>query len=142
MNAVNPAGVEMAPVEVVLALHARQDGALVADLTFTNRAAHPYRLLKWLTFPTGRIDADRFDVRIDGHRAAYTGMMKKRRPPGPDDFGLLQPGYRISATVVLNGAYDLSQGHELSVTYADVNPPAGERSQAERLRSNTVTLRR
>ena len=135
-------GPEHGPIEVALALHARADGALIADVTFTNRSSRPYRLLKWLTFPNGRIDAKRFDVRVDGHPAAYTGMMKKRRAPGPDDFGLLQPGYRITAQVVLNEAYDIAHGRELSVTYDDINPPFEERRHGDHLRSNTVVLRR
>lgn len=126
------------PIEVSLQLTTATDGGVDAVLTFTNRSSQPYHLLKWLTFPTGRIDAKRFEVTVDDKPAVYTGMLKKRGEPGPDDWGLLQPGYYVSSTVNLSEAYDMPPGKRVAVTYVSMNPPYGARTHGDRLRSNTV----
>lgn len=129
-------------IEVTLQLSAAPDAGVNATLTFTNRSPQPHQLLKWLTFPTGRIDARRFEVLVNGQPAQYTGMLKKRGEPGPDDFGTLAPSHQVTSTVSLSEAYAMPQGAEVSVTYAATNPPYGPRTYGERLRSNTVTFRR
>lgn len=129
-------------IEVGLQLSATPEGGVAATLTFTNRSPQPYQLLKWLTFPTGRIDAKRFEVLVNGRPAEYTGMLKKRDAAGPDDFGTLAPNHFVSSTVNLSDAYALPPGSEVSVTYAATNPPFGARDYGDKLRSNTVTFRR
>ena len=129
-------------IEVSLQLSATAEGGVNATLTFTNRSPQPYQLLKWLTFPTGRIDAKRFEVLVDGKPAEYTGMLKKRGAAGPEDFGTLAPNHFVSSTVSLSDAYALPRGAEVSVTYAATNPPFGAREHGDRLRSNTVIFRR
>lgn len=129
-------------IETTLELSTERDGAIVAKVTFVNRSAAPYQMLKWLTFPDGEIDAKRFEVLVEGQPARYTGMMVKRPPAGPEDFGTLQPGHYVAALVRLSDAYALPQGKEISVTYDSLNPTAVEGGRADRLRSNTVSFRR
>jgi hypothetical protein len=129
------------PVRVSLEVQVKQGEPVVADLRFANEGGKPYRLLSWLTFPTGRIDSKNyFKVTVDGQPARYTGMMKKRKPPTEADYLVIAVGEAVSRTVSLGEAYALQGPGLLSVTYDAINPGLSPGAPGDRLTSNTVAV--
>jgi hypothetical protein len=126
-------------IQVSLRLERTRGAEIIASLEFINRSRDRFHLLKWLVFPAGRIDAERFEIQVDGVEPRYTGILAKRDPPQADDFGIIGPGQVVRSRVVLSQAYRLPPRGLMTVTYVASNPALGTQP-LERLRSNTVTF--
>ena len=115
---------------VHLDLRRSQGGDVLAKLEFRNRAASPVALLSWVTFPTGEIDDDSFEVFVNGVKARYVGMLIKRPPPDQEDYLRLGPGETLTRIVNLNSGYKIDCAGAINVRYRAFNyqlvPDAGE----------------
>lgn len=91
------------------------DGAAVR-VTLHNDAGRDLYLLHWQTAVRG-VEADIFDVRLNGKPAAYTGRLYKWATPRAEDYVRVPAGRSVSAEVDLSAYYDLSRTGEYSVRY-------------------------
>ena len=58
-----------------------------------------------------------FLVKRNGKEIPYQGKMKKRIPPGPEDYIKLKPGKSISCEVTIQDNYDLSKKGKYTIAY-------------------------
>ncbi|KRC33733.1 MULTISPECIES: M35 family metallo-endopeptidase [unclassified Lysobacter] len=100
------------------ALSAASVGALqgTVEIAVTNTSRRTVRLPKW-QLPTEVLDANLFEVSVDGAKVEYQGPMIKRGTPQAADFAILRPGETYRTVVDLASAYDLSQAGDYTVTY-------------------------
>ncbi len=130
-----------APVKVELDLRASGGRKLDARLQFRNDGSTPYRLLSWLTFPTGRIDdEDYLQVSLDGQPCDYVGIVKKRPPAAAKDYLTLAPGAVVTRIVSISDAYDLPSPGMVGVLYSAINPPLDDGPPGDRLASNPASI--
>jgi peptidyl-Lys metalloendopeptidase len=127
-------------ITVHLELLRSSDQNVLARLEFENRASTPVALLSWLTYPTGDIDGNYFEVSVNGEKARYTGILIKRSPPVESDYLRLRPGETLSKTVNLSSGYAIDCAGVVRARYRAVNrqlvPDAGE----GQLESNEAVL--
>lgn len=129
-------------ISVSLDLRIRPGEPILARLQFANVGAQPYRLLSWLTFPGGRIDTKNyFKVTVNDRPAAYTGIMKKRGEATAADYLVVAPGETLTSVVSLSDAYAIARPSLLTVVYSAANPSLEAGAPADRLVSNTVSIR-
>ncbi|MEG3788573.1 M35 family metallo-endopeptidase [Lysobacter sp. CCNWLW3] len=86
------------------------------EIAVTNTSRRTVRLPKW-QLPTEVLDANLFEVSVDGVKLDYQGPMIKRGAPQAADFAILRPGETYRVVVDLASAYDLSQAGDYTVTY-------------------------
>lgn len=89
---------------------------VVLRITYRNDSAEDLYLVRWQTALHG-VEADLFDVRLDGRPVAYTGRLYKRAQPTAADYLRLPAGSAVSADVDLSGVYAISHTGEYSVGY-------------------------
>jgi peptidyl-Lys metalloendopeptidase len=85
-------------------------------VTVRNDSAEDVHLLRWETALQG-IDANIFDVRLDGKPVDYTGRLYKRAIPTAADYVRIPAGGSVSADVELSSAYDMSRTGEYAIRY-------------------------
>jgi peptidyl-Lys metalloendopeptidase len=85
-------------------------------VTVRNDSAEDVYLLRWETALQG-IDANIFDVRLDGKPVDYTGRLYKRATPTASDYVRIPAGGSVSADVELSSAYDMSRTGEYAIRY-------------------------
>jgi len=85
-------------------------------VTVRNDSAEDVYLLRWETALQG-IDANIFDVRLDGKPVDYTGRLYKRATPTAADYVRIPAGGSVSADVELSSAYDMSRTGEYAIRY-------------------------
>ena len=85
-------------------------------VTIRNDSAEDVYLLRWETALQG-IDANIFDVRLDGKPVDYTGRLYKRATPTAADYVRIPAGGSVSADVELSSAYDMSRTGEYAIRY-------------------------
>lgn len=90
--------------------------AVNVDVTVTNTAAHPVRVLRYLT-PLDGIKEDLFSVAFDGAAVEYLGRHYKWAQPEATDYLTLGAGESVSVTVDLATAYDFGETGRYSVAY-------------------------
>jgi peptidyl-Lys metalloendopeptidase len=91
------------------------DGAAVR-VTLRNDAGQDLYLLHWQTAVRG-VQADIFDVRLNGKAVAYTGRQYKWAKPQAEDYVRVPAGRSVSAEVDLSASYDMSRTGEYTVSY-------------------------
>jgi peptidyl-Lys metalloendopeptidase len=89
---------------------------VVVRITYTNDSAADLYLLRWQTALQG-VEANLFDVRLDGRPVAYTGRLYKRAQPTVSDYLRIPAGGSLSADVDLSQVYDLSRTGEVAIGY-------------------------
>jgi peptidyl-Lys metalloendopeptidase len=91
--------------------------AVLVEVSYRNTTNAPIEFLRWSTVLDGRIDHDFLSILYEGEELHYTGRHYKRAAPTPEDYIVLLPGARISATVDLLTGYDInySGDYQLSV---------------------------
>jgi peptidyl-Lys metalloendopeptidase len=89
---------------------------VVVRITYTNDTATDLYLVRWQTALQG-VEANLFDVRLDGQSVAYTGRLYKRAQPTVSDYLRIPAGGSVSAEVDLSKVYDLSRTGEVMVGY-------------------------
>jgi peptidyl-Lys metalloendopeptidase len=85
-------------------------------VTVRNDSAEDVYLLRWETALQG-IDANIFDVRLDGKPVDYRGRLYKRAAPTAADYVRIPAGGSVSADVELSSAYDMSRTGEYAIRY-------------------------
>jgi len=91
------------------------DSAIV-HVTLRNDSAQDLYVLRWQT-PIRGVEANIFDVRVDGQPAAYVGLLAKRAAPQASDYLRIPAGRELTADVDLSGYYDMTRTGEYSVRY-------------------------
>ena len=113
-----------------------------------NDSATDLYLIRWQTALEG-VEANLFDVRLDGRPVAYTGRLYKRATPTAEDYVRIPAGNSISVDVELSSVYDLSRTGEYSIRYrvalqdalrADTQAKVSGFSGPRTLESNMVFL--
>ncbi len=127
------------PPSLSLELRQAADNKIWARLRITNLAAQPYPLLRWLLFPDGVVDADRFDITLAGRTIAYTGPAIRRPLPTDTDFLALPPGQTSASAFTLGDVYRINTPGDLLVRYLGFNPLPGD-AGLHRLQSNQAKL--
>jgi peptidyl-Lys metalloendopeptidase len=112
---------EVTPGELSISLSAPQQvaaarAAVNVDVTLTNPAAHPVRVLRYLT-PLDGIKEDLFSVSFDGATVEYLGRHYKWAAPEAKDFITLGAGQSVTATVDLATAYDFGKTGSYQVAF-------------------------
>ncbi len=77
---------------------------LLVKFTLANDTGEEVTLLKWHT-PLEGVNADIFEVAVDGKPAEYLGRTVKRGPPRPSDYVTIAAHSSVSADVDLSKAY-------------------------------------
>ena len=106
------------PVAVKLVV-ATSSATIAATLTYTNTSSENAFIEKINGCLDGHIDNNVFELTADNRRIDYTGILVKRRAPGPDDFVKLPPGEKLITTVRLEETYEFLPGsHTYRVVYS------------------------
>jgi peptidyl-Lys metalloendopeptidase len=95
-------------------LGAADDAAF--KVTYRNDSAEDLYLVRWQTALQG-VEANLFDVRVDGQPVPYTGRLYKRGTPQAEDYIRIPAGGSVSANVELSSVYDMSRTGEYSIRY-------------------------
>ena len=98
---------------------------VVAMVTITNDSTRPMVLPRWQV-PGARLDANLFEVTLDGKAVDYLGILVKRPAPTPADYVAIAPGESISGSTELTRHYDMASGGEYLVSYR-LDVPSGNR---------------
>jgi peptidyl-Lys metalloendopeptidase len=88
----------------------------VVRVTLRNDDVRDLSVLRWQT-PLQGVQANVFDVRLDGRPVAYTGRLYKRPAPRPGDYLQIQAGSSVSVEIELSRYYDMSRTGEYSIRY-------------------------
>ncbi len=116
---------------------------VMVRFSLTNSGDARARVLRWET-PVFGVDADLFEVALNGEPVAYLGRLVKRPAPQATDYVGLEPGETVSVPVPLSSLYDFSRPGEYTVRYrvSRLNPFPRDRSDAtiDVLSSNMLTL--
>jgi peptidyl-Lys metalloendopeptidase len=88
----------------------------VVRVTLQNTSSQDLYVLRWQTAVRG-VDADIFDVRLNGKAVAYTGRIYKRAAPQATDYIRIPAGKSVAATAELSAVYDMSRTGEYTVKY-------------------------
>jgi hypothetical protein len=90
-----------------------------ATMDFINRSSGTAFLEIVNACANRKIENDVFEIKSQGARIPYIGILAKRNPPGPDDFLGIAPGKKFSTVVFLDEAYEFLPGHHAySVRYS------------------------
>jgi len=81
-----------------------------ATLEFINRSQDTAFLEKTNACVSRKIENDVFEIKSQGTRIPYIGILEKRNPPGPDDFIGVAPGKKFTTVVFLDEAYEFLRG--------------------------------
>jgi peptidyl-Lys metalloendopeptidase len=120
----------------------------VVTVTYRNDSSQDLYLVRWQT-PLEGVEANLFDVRVDGQPVAYTGRLYKRGTPTAEDYVRIPAGDSVSVDVGLSSVYDLSRTGEYSIRYrvvlqdalrADTPAKVSGFSGPRELESNTIFL--
>ena len=84
--------------------------------SLANTGTESAYILRWQT-PVAGVEADLFEVEVDGQPVAYIGKLIKRAAPQPEDFMELAPGETVTATFDLSAVYDMTREGEYTVRY-------------------------
>jgi len=122
------------------------------SITFslTNEGVSSARMLRWQT-PLDGIEADIFEVTLDGEPVPYIGKLIKRAAPVAADFIEIQPGETVSTVIDLSAVYDMSRRGEYAVRFRGAieeaagpqpldAPAEGTAPQSRGIESNEVRL--
>jgi peptidyl-Lys metalloendopeptidase len=121
---------------------------VVVKVTYRNDSAEDLYLVRWQT-PLQGVEANLFDVRVDGRPVAYTGRLYKRATPAAADYLRIPAGGAVAADVDLSSVYDLSRTGEYSIRYrvalqdalrAGTRAKISDISGLRGLESNTIFL--
>ena len=117
---------------------------LAVRLTVVNETAASFYLPRWQT-PFFGLEADLFDVRLNGEPVPYLGRVVKRAAPRAADFVEVKPGESLSGLVELSAVYDVRRPGEYTVAYRAFVPSPldlglGRDEEAGVLRSNPVAV--
>jgi hypothetical protein len=97
------------PFNVTLAV-AISGRSVTATVTFTNRGTVDAFLYEVNAIPEGRLEKNVFDIRREGQRVEYTGILAKRAQPTPEDFLTVKPGQTYTTVVPLHKFYAFPSG--------------------------------
>jgi peptidyl-Lys metalloendopeptidase len=89
---------------------------VVVKVTYHNASAEDVYLLRWQTVLQG-VEANLFDVRVDGQPVPYTGRLYKRGTPQAEDYVRIPAGGSVSTEVELSSVYDMSRTGEYAIRY-------------------------
>jgi len=90
-----------------------------ATLDFINRSQEIAFLEKTNACASRKIENDVFEIKSQGTRIPYIGILEKRNPPGPDDFIGIAPGKKFTTAVFLDEAYEFLRGtHVYTARYS------------------------
>ncbi len=117
---------------------------LAVRLTLANDGAATVRLPRWLT-PFHGVEADLFDVRLNGEPVAYLGRLVKRAAPRAEDYLEILPGQSLAGMVELSAIYDMRRPGEYTVAYraflgAPIDLTLGRGQEPALTRSNEVAV--
>ncbi len=84
-------------------------GGTSVTIQVSNPTGAAIRFCRYHT-PFEGVRNDIFRVSQGGRELGYQGMMAKRRPPGPADYLLVEPGASMEATVDLVPSWSLKKG--------------------------------
>jgi peptidyl-Lys metalloendopeptidase len=120
------------------------DESVLVNVTITNNAGHPVKVLKWFT-PAEGVEEPLFVVSVDGAPVQYVGPVYKRPEPKNDDYVNLKPGESLTRSVDLRAYYDLSVTGNYAVRYAVagadlLDKDNGQGRKAAGLVSNEITV--
>jgi peptidyl-Lys metalloendopeptidase len=120
------------------------DESVPVNITITNNAGHPVKVLKWYT-PVEGVEEPLFVVSVDGAPVQYVGAVYKRPEPKNDDYVNLKPGESVTNAVDLRAYYDMSVTGNYTIRYAVaaadlVEKGNGQGRNAAALVSNEITV--
>jgi peptidyl-Lys metalloendopeptidase len=107
-------------------------------ITLTNVSQRAVSVLAWNT-PVDGLKEDLLAVTLDGAPVEYTGRHYKRPAPRAEDFVTLAPGERLTRTVDLSDAYDLSLSGQYTVSFSGSHHAEGLANPTA-FASNSVSL--
>jgi len=107
--------VELAPTSNKAVL-GPNDGVLLRFIV-TNDTGETLAVLHG-QMPFRGLEAELFNVELNGHPVTYTGKMVARLAPGPDDWLQIGPGQSVSTVVNLSRVYDMSQPGTYTVQFS------------------------
>ncbi|HRC84354.1 MAG TPA: M35 family metallo-endopeptidase, partial [Thermoanaerobaculia bacterium] len=114
--------------------------------SLTNSGSSTAYILRYQT-PLFGIEADLFNISLDGERALYVGKLYKRPAPTAKDFLALAPGQTLTKVIELSSAYAMNRAGEYAVQYrADLAESlrpaklAGDFDYSEEVLSNSIRL--
>ena len=109
----------------------------IFQVAVTNETAASLFLPRWQV-PTLGIEANLFDVRLNGKPVEYVGKLVKRAVPGPEDYVEIRAGETLAGAIELSSVYEMDRPGEYTVQYRAFVEPLGSRPSV--LRSNAVGL--
>ncbi len=111
-----------------------------ATLDFINRSSGTAFLEKINACVSRKIRNNVFEIRSQGTRIPYIGILAKRNPPGPEDFIGIAPGKEFVTAVFLDEAYDFLPGsHVYTARYSALHDYPDKDDYFE-LQSDEVTF--
>lgn len=99
------------------------DEAVNVTFSLANESDRTLYVLGWQT-PLGGIEADVFEVEVDGMPVPYIGKLVKRPAPQPEDYVAIGAGERVAVVFDLAEAYDMTREGEYTIRYSadlDIN---------------------
>jgi peptidyl-Lys metalloendopeptidase len=91
-----------------------QNDQLEVRWTLTNDGRETVWLPRWQA-PTAALEADLFDVQVDGASVPYVGRVYKRATPSAADMVAIAPGLSLSAVVPVSQFYRTGQAGEYAL---------------------------
>ncbi|MEZ5312449.1 MAG: hypothetical protein R2862_01755 [Thermoanaerobaculia bacterium] len=117
-------------------------GEITVRWTIRNLGSAALPLASW-QFPLDPLEADLFEVELDGRAVRSRGVPAPRRRPGPHELVTLAPGGSVSGRVRLSGLYDFRPAGDYSIRYrVEALAIVGTSFVTAPVRSNAVRVRR
>ena len=101
----------------VLNIVAKEPASVELEFTLKNDTANTYEVLTWGTPLEGEFNDNMFDITKDGEPLPYLGRQFKRGAPQKEDFFVMAPQSKLTATLFLEKAYAVTGPGLYTVQY-------------------------
>jgi peptidyl-Lys metalloendopeptidase len=117
-----------------------KDDSVEVRWTLVNEGLETVYLPRWQT-PAAALEANVFEVVLDGAPVRYVGKVFKRAEPTAADLVGIEPGHELSAVVDLSSVYETGQSGEYAIQYHGTPAYAFtlDVSPQQTIRSNVVS---
>ena len=105
-------------IDVNLTVEVSPSG-LFATLVYTNNSPKKVYIEKINGCLDGVIENNVFLITNEGEKIKYVGILAKRKPPGPDDFAVIEYNDKLTTRVRLDECYNFLPGlHDYVAIYS------------------------
>jgi len=112
---------------------------LFCNLKFTNNTKSIFFLDKKEIGMTEKVRSKLFLIHKNNDVIPYSGMMKKRKTPGVNDYLAIQPGDSVNTKIRIDNIYEFEEGnHEYTIQYSRYHGSPKDEAVLNKVESDVI----